>query len=265
MKMLKLGGQDLKVSNFIFGTAKLHKVYSPKDRIKLLSAAVENGFTHFDTSPLYGFGIAESDLGRIMQRYAQTTVTTKFGLYGPGRSEKSHFEIYSRKFLGRKISSLSRARSDFDVRVARESLYRSLRRLKKDTIELFMLHEPPVFSSKRTDILEFLLESKEKGLIRNFGISGNILSLNQFLSPGLNFLEVAQTQESDELELIRKLGTKMELGLIRYGFSVSTDGTERDYFKKLKSGLTGNPESPIIVSTNRLSRIHQYEKLLREL
>lgn len=262
LKMLKLGSTNLWVSKFIFGTAKIHHVYSPKSRSRILSEAVANGFTHFDTSPLYGFGIAEKDLGRLIKDNPEITVTTKFGLYPPGKSGKSYLEIYSRKAIGRKFASLSCAQSDFDLDLAKKSLYRSLRRLNKESIELFMLHEPPEDLLQKSDILDFLLQSKQRGLIRNFGVSGNIQNLNQFFSPTMDFLEVVQIQETDFAKLVQKLDVTTSICAVRYGVASSKEGKEIGYLQKLRNAVVQYPKNPIIVSTNKVDRLKQYEDLL---
>jgi len=263
--MLRLGSTNLWVSKFIFGTAKIHRVYSLKSRSRILSEAVANGFTHFDTSPLYGLGIAEKELGRFIKDNPGITVTTKFGLYPPGKSEKSYLEIYSRKALGRKFTSLSCAQSDFDLHLAKESLYRSLRRLNKDSIELFMLHEPPEHLLQKSDILEFLLQSKQRGLIQNFGVSGNIQNLNQFFLPTMDFLDVVQIQEIDFANFVHKFDGTMSIGAVRYGVGGFQEGKGIEYLQKLRNSVVQYPKNPIIVSTNKVDRLKQYQDLLESI
>lgn len=265
MKMLKLGSTDLWVSEFIFGTAKIHNVYSPKSRSRILNEAVANGFTHFDTSPLYGFGIAERELGQLIKDNPEISVTTKFGLYPPGKPEKKNLEIYSRKALGSKFPSFSCAQSDFALDLARKSLYRSLRRLNKDSIEIFMLHEPPEDLIQKSDMLDFLWQSKQKGLIQNFGVAGGIQNLNQFLHSNPEFLEVVQVQENDFCKLTQKLDLVTSICAIRYGVANSKEGVEIDYIEKLRRGVVQYPSNPIIVSTNKIYRLRQYEDLLESI
>jgi D-threo-aldose 1-dehydrogenase len=52
-------------------------------REKVFDAAYEAGVRHFDVAPLYGLGVAEKELGRLLLRVpADVTVATKFGLRG---------------------------------------------------------------------------------------------------------------------------------------------------------------------------------------
>src|SRR5262245_50530975 len=67
MKRVQLPGTEIVMSRLSFGTSRLHHVPSGKHRQSLLAAAFDAGFTHFDTAPLYGFGLAESDLGGFLK------------------------------------------------------------------------------------------------------------------------------------------------------------------------------------------------------
>ena len=51
MNQITLPGTDLRLSRFSFGTAGLFNVSgSARERGRLLAAAYDNGFTHFDTA-----------------------------------------------------------------------------------------------------------------------------------------------------------------------------------------------------------------------
>ena len=55
----------------------------------LLEAAVAHGFTHFDTAPIYGFGLSERDLAPLLAAEPNLTVATKVGLYPPGGTQQT--------------------------------------------------------------------------------------------------------------------------------------------------------------------------------
>ena len=103
MKKIILPKTELAVSKFIFGTANLFSAGTNKKRQEILSAAVDVGFSHFDTAPYYGFGLAESDLARIFKEHPELTFTTKVGIYPPGgggsQQKKYLVESYLEKFL----------------------------------------------------------------------------------------------------------------------------------------------------------------------
>jgi D-threo-aldose 1-dehydrogenase len=70
------------LSRLGFGTSGIMgAALTTAGRLKLLDAAFDAGIRHFDTAPLYGFGEAESLLGRFLRgRRDAITITTKFGL-----------------------------------------------------------------------------------------------------------------------------------------------------------------------------------------
>ena len=103
-----LPGTDMPISRFSFGTASLFAVGTAKRRARLLSAAYDHGFTHFDTAPYYGFGTAERDLRTLLRAHSSVTVATKVGIYSPGGEAQSSTAVFLRKAAGRIVPALSR-------------------------------------------------------------------------------------------------------------------------------------------------------------
>src|SRR5262245_31731395 len=97
----RLPGTEVHISHFAFGTASLHHLPSSRSRRTLLDAAVAHGFTHFDSAPIYGFGLTERELAPLLAAEPSLTVATKVGLYPPGGSEQTWTAVLARKFLGK--------------------------------------------------------------------------------------------------------------------------------------------------------------------
>jgi aryl-alcohol dehydrogenase-like predicted oxidoreductase len=94
MNQITLQGTDIRVSRFSFGTAGLFNAsLSARERGRLLNAAYDAGFTHFDTAPYYAFGIAERDLRPFLASRPNATVTTKVGLYSRRGSAADAFGV----------------------------------------------------------------------------------------------------------------------------------------------------------------------------
>ena len=144
MNHVTLAGTGLRTSRFIFGTASLFNVGGRRRRLALLEAAIDRGFTHFDTAPYYGFGWAERDLGAVLKRHPGITVTTKVGIYSPGGEFQSQASVLLRKAAGRAIPALSKPAVDFALTRARRSLTDSLNRLQCEQVAAYMLHEPEI-------------------------------------------------------------------------------------------------------------------------
>src|SRR5215469_7849000 len=128
MRQVILPGTDISLSRFSFGTGSRFNIASAK-RAHLLAAAFDHGFTHFDTAPYYGFGIAERDLKPLLKAHPNITVATKVGLYSPGGEAQSAALVSLRKAAGKVLPTLSRPEADFNVARARKALEGSLKRL----------------------------------------------------------------------------------------------------------------------------------------
>ena len=129
MNRVLIPGTDISTSRFIFGTASLFNVGTSRDRQKLLHLAIDKGFSHFDTAPYYGFGMAERDLAPLLASHHEVTVTTKVGIYPPGGELQSGPTIFLRKASGKIVRALSRRIIDGSVSRAQKSLEGSLKRL----------------------------------------------------------------------------------------------------------------------------------------
>ena len=68
MYKIEIPNTNLKVSRLIFGTASLIKNLRVKNQLYILDCAIQNGFSHFDTAPLYGLGSTEKLLGDILKK-----------------------------------------------------------------------------------------------------------------------------------------------------------------------------------------------------
>jgi D-threo-aldose 1-dehydrogenase len=75
----------MRPSKLGFGTSGIMgSCVTQSGRLRLLDEAFDLGITHFDTAPLYGFGMAESLLGRFARsRRVSISITTKYGLLPP--------------------------------------------------------------------------------------------------------------------------------------------------------------------------------------
>lgn len=128
---------------------------------QLVHQFLSEGFRFFDTAQAYGNGLSESLLGKALRTSSVGTeaiICTKVSLDGEdGVSRKSLFE----------------------------KLDESLSRLKKDVIDVLLIHSPPVTINWKSFDFDPFLRAQESGKIRTFGISARTLSCAQkFLDAG---------------------------------------------------------------------------------
>lgn len=186
MKDVLLPGSQRATSRFGYGTSGLHGGWSKRSSLALLEAAFDSGIRHFDTAPMYGLGAAEEVVGEFIARHrAQVTITTKFGLSSPRanilfraarvvlRPIVSHLPR-AKSQLVRAASALSRAdvvpaSARYSVPAMQASLEQSLRKLRCDGIDIFLLHEADAFDV--TDDLRTALDNLvRKGWIGAWGL-----------------------------------------------------------------------------------------------
>lgn len=250
-----LPGTDLSVSRFVFGTASLHHLGRLPDQAAHLEVAAEAGFTHFDTAPLYGFGGAERTLGATFGDDEGITITTKVGLYPPGSGEQGRMAMLARKIGGKLWPELSQAIVNFSVSHARRSLEDSLGRLRRDHVDLLLLHEP-VPGLLHTD--EWLRwREAEAGRIRHLGIAGPARIVASFLetdSPLARVIQVRDGLDTLEADVVTGAGRQLQL---TYGY-FSSDTTGRSSAEILPAALARNRTGAIVVYSRSPTRLGEF-------
>lgn len=257
MHRVLLPRTSLELSRFSFGTASLHHLATSRRRQDLLAAAFEHGFTHFDTAPSYGLGIAEKELGRFLKdRRGRTTIATKVGLYAPDGSHPNTIAIWARKMAGKMLPALSQPVVDWSVAAARKSLELSLRRLSVDQIDLLLLHEPIEAAIDSDAFLDWLLLEQRRGRIRFWGLAGDVDHMRPWLAhdhPLGMVLQVRDTLGRKDADLLGSHGRDFQ---ISYGYLSSPRAMpESSVTDMLESALRRNATGSIIVSTRRVARI----------
>lgn len=194
MQQIKIA-DDLSVSKLIFGTDRLMHIWSRKERVRLMALAMDQGVTHFDTAPLYGFSQAERNLRQVLRAYPHATVTSKVGLYPPGARNQSYGQVVTRKGLGRLFPSLKRPLLNYSVEMARSSVGTTLRNLGRERLDLLLVHDPDVSDLNCDAWYELFLDLKQKGMIRNFGIDGAVPRIAKFVEQCPDLCPVPQCRD----------------------------------------------------------------------
>ena len=251
---------SLVVSKFIFGTSRLHKIFSKKERYNILKCAVDNGFTHFDTAPYYGFGLAEASLKEILKENSNLTITTKVGLYSPGGSNQNISNIWMRKISGKLFAKLSKPIVNFTINQAEKSLEENLNRLGKDCLDIFMLHEPSI-DLLSTDEWKIWLENLiKKGKIKFYGLALNSKNLKTFIDKNdkklFNILQIEDSLSKKEADILKDNNLPYQ---ITYGY-FSKEKKILDFQNVIKKILNRNSTGAIIVSSLKQNHIEELSR-----
>jgi D-threo-aldose 1-dehydrogenase len=264
LKKINIPGIDLSCSRFIFGTASLFNVGTKKERYNLLKSAIDAGFSHFDTAPYYGFGVAERDLGLVAREHPEITITTKVGIYSPGGEEQPDVMVFARKAAGRLISNLSAPTKSFNLQKATKALESSLRRIGRDHIEIYTLHEPDAGQVKTDEWLRWLEDRVSEGKVGHFGLAVTADRIAPIAAecPDLcRFVQVFDSLETQEADTLATYDLPMQ---VTYGYvsAARKHGNQASVPDILKGALQRNTRGAIIVSTTKPERTKQYRDIL---
>jgi aryl-alcohol dehydrogenase-like predicted oxidoreductase len=173
MEQRRLGRTGLTVSVLGYGCGAVGGLMvrgSAAEQDQAIGRAIDAGITYFDTAAIYGDGESERNLGRALRALrADATVGTKVRITAEGRGA-----------VGDAIAA---------------SLEASLRRLGRDSVDLFQLHNPitragqaPAFSPEAilAEAVPALERLRDQGKARWFGITalGDAAALRHVLGAG---------------------------------------------------------------------------------
>ena len=157
----KIQGTNFKSSILGYGTWGLagnsYGRISKKESSYLLKHALSKQINYFDTSSLYGNGSVEKLLGETFSNYEKQKIiiATKIGMV------ENKKNIFLPKF-------------DFKKENLQKEIFKSMRRLKTDSLDVLQLHSPKfsfIKSEKFLNVVDLLKENQKKGNIKYFGIS----------------------------------------------------------------------------------------------
>lgn len=178
-------------------------------RERIFDAAYEAGIRHFDVAPVYGLGIAEGELGRLLPRtLGDITVTTKFGLRpSAGSRVVAKVQRPIRHLLARsdRLRTIARSHSKPAVAVeapkiadVRASLQKSLDLLGLGYIDILLLHDMPWTPA----VQNLWGELNGDGLLTEvgaLGLTGDARVLNQYPESFLADVKVLQVPSDTKI------------------------------------------------------------------
>ncbi len=264
MERVILPGTQLEVSRLGFGMASLHHALRRRDRQAILGAALDAGFTHFDTARMYGEGIAERELGRFSAgRRELLSIATKLAMPAVPLFEALPPLLYGQRVLdgvGRRLlpGLWGRRRRDLSTAGAEDSLVRSLRALGTDWVDILFIHEPAAGEAPAVERLaDWLLRQKTAGRVRYLGLAGqapDCITIDHQL-PGLfDILQVEDSLLDREADVVVEGGRPLQItyGYIRQARSM---GPPADPLAIIQGALARNPHGMVLVSTRRRKRL----------
>src|ERR1700752_4708741 len=169
MDKRKFGRTGLSVSVLTFGCGAVGGLMTrgaPADQERAVARAIEAGVNHFDTAALYGDGASEENLGRVLATLKPNVI----------------------------VSTKVRLPAERNIEAIAASLEASLKRLKRDHVDLFQLHHTICAPAGQTLSAEEVLDSvvaafsklREQGKTRFIGFTaiGETAVLHKLITSG---------------------------------------------------------------------------------
>lgn len=153
MKQRRLGKTDVMVSEISLGTWQLGSKWGdPFDKevaLKTLQGATDVGINCFDTADVYIGGASETTIGEYIKTVKEKPfVITKVGRYLNPHTTDGYSEMNIRSYIND-----------------------SLHRLDVNTLDMVLLHCPPIGVYYKPEVFKFMDKLKSEGKIKHYGIS----------------------------------------------------------------------------------------------
>jgi aryl-alcohol dehydrogenase-like predicted oxidoreductase len=198
MRYRKLGKTNLNVSEVSLGAWQIGADWgnvSENDAIRTLHAALDHGVNFVDTADVYGDGRSERLIAQVLaDRKEEVHVATK-----AGRRLQPHVAAgFTRENLSAFIE-------------------RSLKNLRRETLDLVQLHCPPTEVYYRPEVFQVLDGLKQAGKIRNYGVS--VATVEEALKaaeyPGVTSVQIIfNIFRQRPSELFFPVARKREVGIL---------------------------------------------------
>lgn len=236
MKLRALGSSGIEVSPLGLGTVKIGRNQQVKypqgfdipddGRVsELLSLAWELGINFIDTAPAYG--TSEPRLGQLLPHADDWVIMTKVGeIFEDGQS-----------------------RFDFSAQHTRRSIESSLKKLKRDWVDIVLVHSDgnDMDIIDHQDALETLDKLKQQGLIRAYGMSTKTIEGGCWIVEHADVVMATYNLESDaELPVIDRAHELNKGVVIKKGLQSGHAASVEDAFRHV---LTQAGVSSMIVGT----------------
>jgi aryl-alcohol dehydrogenase-like predicted oxidoreductase len=288
MQTIALGSSGRETTRLGFGCSSLMGSMGRKDSLMVLEAAFDAGIRHFDVAPMYGYGEAEVCLGEFLARHpGELTVTTKFGIPAEAKSWKSALRGLARPVLkalpGIKqrlqgaVASAPAARLDFSLGKGQTSLEHSLRALRVERIDVWLLHEAEALDLNDDALLRWMEAMVAEGKIGTFGVGSEAKKIAALLAERPGYCRTLQYKWS-VLDAMLSPGEPFRIHhrALTENFTALHEGLTNDAARRrrwadfcgldvgdagvlaklmLKAALACNPESVVLFSSKRLGNI----------
>lgn len=242
----------------------------------MLTAALDAGFTHFDTARMYGEGAAERALGQFLggSLRPKVTLASKFGLPAAPLLERFPALMLAQRAVGlvarraglhgepQRLRALSPA-------AAEASLAKTLHSLRTDWLDIFFVHEPQAGDVAELDTLgEWLIRQKTSGRIRYLGLAGSAETCVMVARQVPGVFDVLQVEDSlvqreADVSVTAAWPLQITYGYLRRALAQSGSAVSppMDALAVMRAALARNHSGMVLVSTCKANRLGELAAL----
>tara|TARA_Y100001936_G_scaffold158548_1_gene154948 strand:+ start:10529 stop:11425 length:897 start_codon:yes stop_codon:yes gene_type:complete len=226
-------------SRIIIGTWPLSGDYGKVDSKQVrdvLEYCYENGIREFDTAPNYGDEFIEKELGNIFHDKEDVLINTKMGNFP--FNEKS-----------------------YEINDLKKSFNNSLDNLKRESINTLFLHNPRKEIIDYTNILNFMNDLKDVGIINFIGLSKaknfnyeDFVDLNKFdvIQEDINLLSLEPLKKIKQKQNILMARSPLASGLLSGNITNKTIFPKNDHRSKW---LYGKRLESLVKRTDEIKKL----------
>jgi aryl-alcohol dehydrogenase-like predicted oxidoreductase len=238
----------------------------------LISTALDLGIRFFDTSSIYGQGDSERSLGDVIGNRQDCVICTKGGKYLPFAKRilvpaKRILRLVTRrsKSASKGVAAAREAviPTQWDEKFLISSIEGSLRRLRRDCIDVFLLHSAPAEVLDAGLAVGALARAKESGKLKTIGASiDDVAAAKAALrDERIRIIQVplrpGDTQYDEVLDEAQRKGVAVMAREVLGGKSTVLQATDRSMFVKQRMiDMVGDPRvSVVLVGTTNATHL----------
>lgn len=204
MRYKELGKSGLNVSQLTIGTWAIGGAgwgdVNKADSIAAIHAMIDNGVNSLDTAPAYNDGESERIVGEALAGIRdKVIITTKCGVYNPPEGG----------FV-----------KDARPEVIRKQLENSLRYLRTDYVDMYVIHWPDIeHCTPIADTMGELMKMKQEGKIRGIGVSNfSIAETEDAMRYGqVDAVQLPYSMVNRSFEEVFRWAEAHDVGVMTYG------------------------------------------------
>ncbi|MCC9620657.1 aldo/keto reductase [Thalassospira sp. MA62] len=221
------------------------------ESIRTIHASFDAGIRLFDTSAVYGAGQSETLLGEALEHQPEAIIVTKLG---------HSFDFATGMMTGPR----------YDRQYVNDSVEQSLRRLRRDCLDVVLLHLGDLSPQKAQQVFDTLDDLVSFGKIRSYGWSTDTPESFNSASDRQHFstVEYAMNVFADAPEMLHAATPKNILQLIRSPLAMGVlTGKYSDGLLVPKNDIRSAPADWQAYFSNRQARTELVSRLstIREL